>query len=209
MFKHAFIAAAAFALSAPAAFAQRASEAEAFIETNAQEVITLLQAFDNGEADESAVRAELRAKVEEIADTDRISEFVLGRYRRGADEGEIAEFKDVFQNYAISVYERELGNYAGQDLTVDGSVARREDDIIVRTTVTGTNGGDTYQVNWRVLDGDAGFQVVDVEVLGVWLAQNQREQITSLIGNAGGRVSAATDVLRERMQTGEPLGGEG
>jgi phospholipid transport system substrate-binding protein len=207
MFKHAFIAAAAFALSAPAAFAQRASEAEAFIETNAQEVITLLQAFDNGEADESAVRAELRAKVEEIADTDRISEFVLGRYRRGADEAEIAQFKEVFQNYAISVYERELGNYAGQDLTVDGSVARREDDIIVRTTVTG--GSDTYQVNWRVLDGDAGFQVVDVEVLGVWLAQNQREQITSLIGNAGGRISAATDVLRERMQTGEPLGGEG
>jgi phospholipid transport system substrate-binding protein len=206
MFRHALIAAAAFALCVPAAFAQRASEAEAFVETNAQEVITLLQAFDDGEADESAVRAELRAKVEEIADTDRISEFVLGRYRRGADEGEIAEFKAVFQNYAIAVYERELGNYAGQQLTVDGSVARREDDIIVRTTVTGGNGGESYQVNWRVLDGETGFQVVDVEVLGVWLAQNQREQITSLIGNAGGRISAATEVLRERMQTGEPLG---
>jgi phospholipid transport system substrate-binding protein len=141
------------------------------------------------------------------ADPERISVFVRGRYRRGADESEIAEFKEVFQNYAISVYERELGNYAGQELTVDGSVARREDDIIVRTTVTG--GSDTYQVNWRVLDGDAGFQVVDVEVLGVWLAQNQREQITSLIGNAGGRISAATDVLRERMRTGEPLGGDG
>jgi phospholipid transport system substrate-binding protein len=207
MLNRLIIAAAAFALAVPAAFAQRASEAEAFIETNAQEVITLLQAYDTGEADEGAVRADLRAKVEEIADTDRISEFVLGRYRRGADESEIAEFKEVFQNYAISVYERELGNYAGQELTVDGSVARREDDIIVRTTVTG--GSDTYQVNWRVLDGDAGFQVVDVEVLGVWLAQNQREQITSLIGNAGGRISAATDVLRERMRTGEPLGGDG
>lgn len=194
----------AFTLTFAAAQAQDASEAEAFVERNAQEVITLLQSYDDGETDRATVQAELRAKVDELADVDRISEFVLGRYRRGADAAEIAAFKEVFREYAISVYERELGNYAGQDLTVRGSVARRDDDIIVQTTVNG--GDDAYDVNWRVLSSEGGLKVVDVEVMGVWLAQNQREQITSIIGNAGGNISAATDVLSERMRTGEPLG---
>ena len=44
------------------------------------------------------------------------------------------------------------------------------------------------------------MKVLDAQVAGVWLAQTQREQITSVIGNAGGNIQAAIDTLCGRIQ---------
>lgn len=185
---------------APAAAAQNAREAESFVQREAQEVINALQAFHEGELDEDTLKRNFRERVDILADVPRITNFVLGRYRRGADESELEEFRSVFREFAINVYERELGNYAGQTLEVTGSVTRSPDDFIVRSTVRANGDGEDVPVNWRVMSGDQGMRVVDAEVMGVWLAQTQREEITSIIGNARGDISAATRVLRQRTQ---------
>ena len=182
------------------AFAQSASEAEAFVQREAQEVINALQAFRDGELDEATLRRNFRDRVDQLADVPRITGFVLGRFRRGADEAELEEFRTVFREFAINVYERELGNYAGQTLDVTGSVTRAPGDFIVRSTVRARGNGEDVAVNWRVMSGDNGLRVVDAEVMGVWLAQTQREEITSIIGNAGGDISAATRALRQRTR---------
>ncbi|GGB71293.1 MlaC/ttg2D family ABC transporter substrate-binding protein [Glycocaulis alkaliphilus] len=188
-----------FVLSGPVS-AQSASEAEAFVQREAQEVINALQAFHDGELDESTLRRNFRDRVDQLADVPRITGFVLGRFRRGADEAELEEFRTVFREFAINVYERELGNYAGQTLDVTGSVTRAPGDFIVRSTVRARGNGEDVAVNWRVMSGDNGLRVVDAEVMGVWLAQTQREEITSIIGNAGGDISAATRALRQRTR---------
>ncbi|HCY56036.1 MAG TPA: hypothetical protein DF715_11070 [Oceanicaulis sp.] len=180
--------------------AQDAGEAEAFVQREAQQVIDALQAYNQGELDEETLKRNFRERVDILADVPRITNFVLGRYRRGADEAELEEFRGVFREFAINVYERELGNYAGQTLEVTGSVTRAPGDFIVRSTVRANGAGEDVPVNWRVLSGDEGMKVVDAEVLGVWLAQTQREEITSIIGNARGDISAATRALRQRMQ---------
>jgi len=175
-----------------------AAEAEAFVQDNAQDVIDSLRAYRSGERDLDSVQSEFRTRIEALTDVDRVTNFVLGRYRRSGDPDDVAEFREVFREFAISIYESELTSYAGQTLEVTGSVVRTEDDYIIRSVVRGGNG--PIDVNWRVLNTDAGLRVVDVQVERVWLAQTQREQITSIIGDAGGDVSAATAVLRERMQ---------
>jgi len=193
---------AAFALvfTPASADAQSADEAEAFVQREAQEVIDALQAFQDGELDAETLKRNFRERVDILADVPRITNFVLGRYRRGADEAQLDEFRTVFREFAINTYERELGNYAGQTLEVTGSVTRGSGDFIVRSTVRANGSGEDVPVNWRVMSGDDGLKVVDAEVLGVWLAQTQREQITGIIGNAGGDVSAATSALRDRIE---------
>ena len=186
-----------------------AQDAEAFISENAQEVISTLQALEAGETQLEAVREDFRDRVQTLADVDRITNFVLGRYRRTADEAQLQDFRDTFREYAFSVYENELTNYAGQELEVTGSVTRRPGDYIVETEVTGGPDGQTYEVNWRVLENDSGdLQVVDVQVMGIWLAQTQRDQITSVIGNNRGDVSAATELLRSKLEEGDLPGAE-
>ncbi|XBQ16465.1 MAG: ABC transporter substrate-binding protein [Oceanicaulis sp.] len=202
--------AALFLWAAPV-FAQNATaqEAESFVAENAQEVISTLESLEAGELALDQVRADFRDKVQTLADVDRITDFVLGRYRRVAGEDELSAFRDTFREYAFSVYENELQNYAGQTLEVTGSVTRKPGDYVVRSKVTGGPEGREYEVNWRVIENDAGeLQVVDVQVMGIWLAQTQREQITSVIGNAGGDVTAATELLQSKLESGDLPGAE-
>lgn len=178
-----------------------AAQAEAFVQNHASAVIETLQALQEGERELTSVRDEFRARIEELADIDRITNFVLGRYRRTANAAELEAFRVTFRAYAISVYEAELTNYAGQTLTVTGSVVRREGDYVVRSEVTGGPGDRVYEVNWRVLENDHGqLHVLDAEVFGIWLAQTQREQILSIIGNNRGDINAATLALRARLE---------
>jgi phospholipid transport system substrate-binding protein len=190
--------AAVLASTGSAAARQDAQAAEAFVQQNAQDVIDSLRAYRSGERDLDVVKAEFRDRIEALTDVERVTNFVLGRYRRTGDVDDIAEFREVFREFAISIYENELTGYAGQTLEVTGSVQRSEDDYIVRSVVRG--GENPIEVNWRVLETDDGMRVVDVQVERVWLAQTQREQITSIIGDNNGDVSAATRALRERMQ---------
>lgn len=200
MFKSLLIAASLFL----AGFAQNsqdftASDAEQFVEAQARDIISILQDMKSGERDLAAVKQEFRDRIDDLAAVPRITNFVLGRYRRTASEGTLNEFRRVFREFAINVYERELTNYAGQTLDVTGSITRGEDDWIVRSQVTGGPEDKTYEVNWRVLTIDGELKVLDAQVMGVWLAQSQRDQITSVIGNAGGDVNAAIELLRERI----------
>ncbi|WP_440959242.1 phospholipid-binding protein MlaC [Oceanicaulis sp. LC35] len=195
------ISAFALALAAPAALLAQsttAEDAEAFVQTQANQVIETLTELQSGQTDLASVRQDFRNRIDELADVDRISNFVLGRYRRTASEDELAAFRTAFRNYAIGVYESELSAYAGQQLDVTGSVTRNPGDYIVRSRVYGGPEGEEFEVNWRILDTNGDLKAVDVEVLGVWLAQTQREQILSVIGDNGGNVSAATEMLRNR-----------
>jgi phospholipid transport system substrate-binding protein len=190
--------------TAPALAQTGAQDAEAFISQNAHGVITSLQALESGEVQLEAVRDDFRARIQTLADVDRITNFVLGRYRRTASEAQLADFQATFREYAFSVYENELNNYAGQTLDVTRSITRSPGDYIVETEVTGGPEGGTYEVNWRVVENESGgLQVVDVQVMGIWLAQTQRDQIISVIGNARGDVSAATALLRSKLASGE------
>ena len=182
------------------AYAADASQAEDFVETQAQGVITVLQDMRAGEREMAEVKADFRDRINELADVDRITNFVLGRYRRGAEPATLEEFQTVFREFAINVYESELTNYAGQTLEVTGSVTRDENDWVVRSQVSGGPDGEVYEVNWRVQERDGTLKVLDAQVAGVWLAQTQREQITSVIGNAGGNIQAAIDTLCGRIQ---------
>jgi phospholipid transport system substrate-binding protein len=199
------ILAAAALMFSTAAVAQdtTAEDAEAFVQENARSVIETLQALQEGDRDLAEVREEFRSRIDDLADVERITNFVLGRYRRTASEEELADFRETFREYAISVYETELTNYAGQTLTVTGSVTRSPGDYVVRSEVTGGPEGRTYEVNWRVLEEDGELQVLDAQVFGVWLAQTQREQILSIIGNNRGQVSAATEALIDRLDRSE------
>jgi phospholipid transport system substrate-binding protein len=198
--------AAALAIMISSAGAATADQsAEAFVEANANEVLRVL---NDNTVTLPEKKERFRTLVEEIADVPRITRFVLGRYARGLDPREMEAFSSVFRRYAISVYESRLGDYAGETLTVTGSTDRAPGDSIVHTEVTGGSQEQALPVNWRVLTTPEGqHKVVDVEVYGVWLAINQRDEIVSIIQNAGGRVSAATEALQGKLDELELAGG--
>jgi phospholipid transport system substrate-binding protein len=193
----AFVGAAALSIASPALAQSSARDpsAEAFVQTKAQRVISVLANKSMSEAQKKQV---FRQAVDELADVPRITNFVLGKYARTITPEQRARFTPVFRTYAENVYQSRIDDYRGEQLKVTGSVVRKPGDVIVNTVVSGGQLGQPVPVSWRVLGGGANWKVVDVQFKGIWLAITQQQDFVSTIDNAGGNI----DVLTNQLQKG-------
>ena len=173
--------------------AARDAQAEGFVSTQAQRALALLN-------DQSLSRAQKAARfrtfMDQVADVPRITQYVLGKYNRTATPAQKRTFAQVFREYASGVYESRLGDYRGETFRVTGSVVRRPGDVIVSSLVTGGQLREPQTVRWRVVRSGLGWRLVDVEVLGVWLAVAQQQDFTRTVDDAGGNI----DVLIRQLQ---------
>ena len=189
---------AAAAAAQPAARRRaRDLQAEAFVEVQAQKVLSVL-------ADHSLSLAQkqqaFRRLIDQIADVPKITNFVLGKYARTITPAQRAKFNTVFRSYAEAVYQSRIAEFRGETLRVTGSVARAPGDVVVGSVVLG-GGRDPIPVSWRVLGGGAAWKIVDVQIRGIWLAITQQQDFVSTIDNAGGDIGVLIDQLQRNTRT--------
>lgn len=180
--------------------AHAATMEEEFVQTRANEALAILADDRLGQTEKAA---RFRTFVDEATDVPRIARFVLGKYARGADPQKISTFTEVFRNYASGVYEAQLGSYAGEMIKVTGSKIRKPGDAVVLSTISGGQLDDPLAVNWRVRTRDGKITVLDVQVFGIWLALQQRNEITSVLASNGGDIDAASALLRAKTAKGD------
>ena len=190
---------------APAAAVAQASrahgdaEAEAFVQSEANKVLQILNSRGMGL---DAKKQAFRQIIDQVADVPRITNFVLGRYRRSITPEQYSQFSAVFRDYADNVYESRLGQYTGQTLRVTGSTVRQPGDVVVTSEISG-GGGQPSQVSWRVIRGSDGqYRAVDVNVAGVWLAITEQQDFVSTLDNHGGDINVLIGQLRNAKMTG-------
>lgn len=193
----AFVGAATLSIASPALAQSGARDpaAEAFVQTKAQRVISVLANKSMSEAQKKQI---FRQAVDELADVPRITNFVLGKYARTITPEQRARFTPVFRTYAENVYQSRIDDYRGEQLKVTGSVVRKPGDVIVNTVVAGGQLSQPVPVSWRVLNNGGTWKVVDVQFKGIWLAITQQQDFVSTIDNAGGNI----DVLTNQLQKG-------
>ena len=189
---------AAAAAAQPAARRRaRDPQAEAFVEVQAQKVLSVL-------ADRSLSLAQkqqaFRRLIDQIADVPKITNFVLGKYARTITPAQRAKFNTVFRSYAEAVYQSRIAEFRGETLRVTGSVARAAGDVVVGSIILGS-GRDPIPVSWRVLGGGAAWKIVDVQIRGIWLAITQQQDFVSTIDNAGGDIGVLIDQLQRNTRT--------
>ena len=166
------------------------AKTEAFVEENANEVLEAL----NDPSLSREERTELFSEyMEEFADFNAVSRFVIGRYANRFTPQELSRFQSAFRNYALAVYENELDAYRGEQVVVDRSIDRTANDSIVDTRIPRADGQE-MNVRWRVLKRNGEYQVVDValNVNGnlIWLAIEQQAQFLSLLDRTNGSADA-------------------
>lgn len=179
---------------APAAMAGPVQEA--FVRDNAAKGLAILNDKTISETERSA---EFGKFIDDVTNEKLISRFVLGKYARGLPDNEMSAFRSAFSAWAKSIYQGQLSKYGGESFKVEGSVDRNADDSVVTTEISGGALEKPLQVRWRVLTRDGETRIVDLEAFGVWLAIQQRGEITSYIANHGGSVPAATKMLQDKM----------
>ena len=194
------LAASAMLATPTVALAQREgrdAQAEAFVQTEASQAITIL---NDASLPTATKKQAFRALVDQVADVPRITDYVLGKYNRTIAPPQKQAFAAVFRDFADNVYESRLGQYHGENLKVTGSVVRRPGDVVVASQIVGGARRQPVVVQWRVLKGDDGrWRAVDVEVSGVWLAITQQQDFVSTIDNAGGNIDVLIRQLRQQV----------
>ncbi len=191
---------AATSLAGPAAAQSqrgpRDAQAEAFVQNEASQVITIL---GDKSLSLAVKKQRFRAMIDQVADVPRVSSYVLGKYNRTITPQQKQEFAAAFREFANGVYESRLGQYKGESVRVTGSIVRRPGDVIVSSQIVGGGRARPVQVSWRVLKNDDGrWRAVDVEVAGVWLAITQQQDFVSTIDNAGGNIDVLIRQLRSQ-----------
>lgn len=177
--------------------ASAATPAEAFIADNIQKGLTILNDRQLSEADRADRFQQLLLG---LANTKRIAAFTLGQYVRTAPQADLDEFAAAFQDYSIAVYRSYLSKYAGQSLKVTGSSQRAPDDFIVTTVMVDPNdrsGQRPLEVDFRVRTDSGKPELIDISVLGIWLALSQRDQFVAFLAQNKGDVKALTAHMRQ------------
>ena len=190
------LALAAVVAAAPAAFADKKSEA--YVEAHANEVLRVLN--DKSLSPEQR-GAKFSTYMHEFAHMPSIARRVLGVEGRSLSEADFNKFYKAFETYAIETYETHLDPFRGEEITVTGS---RDEDArrsMVSSVVKSSQTGKDTKVYWDVLMSQDGknYRVRDVgiDINGsvLWLAQDQQAQFESFLGRNNGDV----DKLIERI----------
>jgi phospholipid transport system substrate-binding protein len=137
-------------------------------------------------------RLKFREFITQYADIRKTAMFTLGNYRRTANEADVEGFVRAFQDYATAVYESRLDQYKGQTLKVVGSVDNKPGDVTVNTIVVDPNAREPLRVGFRLLGGGGNYRFVDVQVAGIWLSVDQRDQFAAFLSQHGGSVPSLT-----------------
>jgi phospholipid transport system substrate-binding protein len=200
----AMVAGVATSAAAQAGRQHAAPGAEAFVQSEANKALVILR---DPSMSVSVKKQEFYSFINQVADVPKITDFVLGRYRRSLTPAQYSAFAEAFRTYADSVYETRLSDYHGQGLQVTGSIARSPTDVVVTSVITGAGAsGASSVVNWRVLRGDDGsWRVVDVQAQGVWLAIVEQQDFTSTLANHNGDIAVLIRQLQADAARGAPM----
>ena len=195
----------ALLLGSAAAPAQTAASAVAS-EPQAPDVLVrqvTSQVLDTAKRDK-AIQAGDTRRILQLIDTmilphidfDRMTASAAGRYWRQATPDQRARLQTEFKTLLIRTYAGALSQV--RDQTVDSKPLRArpgDTDVVVRTEVR--TKGDPIIINYRMLRGDdAHWKIVDVNVAGIWLVDNYRNEFAQQI--AAGGIDGLIAKLAER-----------
>ncbi len=146
-------------------------------------------------------RAKFREFILAYADARKTAMFTLGNYRRSASDGDIEAFVKAFTDFATAVYESRLDQYKGQTLKVTGSIDNKPGDVTVNMVVVDPGVRDPLRVAFRLLGANGAYRFVDVQVAGIWLSVEQRDQFASYLSQNGGSVPKLTAHLNSQARS--------
>jgi phospholipid transport system substrate-binding protein len=190
-----FVAGLAIAATASAALAQAAAP-DALIKQVSTEVIDTIKAdktLQNG--DVSKIVALVDSKVMPHVNFQRMTASAVGRNWRTATPEQQKRLQEEFKTLLVRTYAGALTQVKDQAVQLKPMRAAAEDaEVVVRTEVKGK--GEPIQLDYRLEKADGGWRIYDVNVLGVWLVEQYRNQFAQDI-NAGG-IDGLISKLAER-----------
>jgi len=194
------LAAAALAAGHPASAAEPVSRAEmapdALVQSVSSEVLEKIRndpALHKGDVER--LQKLIDEKVAPYVDFERMTRLSVGRGWRAATEEQRQALMREFRTLLVRTYSGALSRVTDHQIKMRPFKAQPADtDVVVRTQVA-PSVGDPIQLDYRLEKTDAGWKIYDVNILGVSLVENFRNEFVSEINQNGvdGLIKALAD----------------
>lgn len=114
----------------------------------------------------------------------RMTASAVGRFWRQATPEQQKRLQDEFKTLLVRTYAGALTQVKDQTIALRPLRASAEDtEVVVRTEIRGK--GDPIQLDYRLEKVGAAWTIYDVNVLGIWLADQYRNSFAQEIGANG------------------------
>ncbi|MGB5093032.1 MAG: ABC transporter substrate-binding protein [Parvibaculum sp.] len=170
--------------------------ARQFVKETSEQALSIIgdKSIDQGTR-EAQFTALLRAK----ADMKRIAAFALGQFIRLPTPEQKTEYLGLVENFVVKVYLTRLADYSDEKLIITDTEAKGTKEVIVKSKIEFTNGREPVTVDWWLLKDGGSYRIFDVNVVGIWLAQEQRSTFTSVINSNNGDFNALLNHLKTQI----------
>lgn len=124
------------------------------------------------------------AKVMPHVNFQRMTASAVGRFWRQATPEQQAKLQAEFKTLLVRTYAGALTQVKDQTIGLKPLRAQPTDtEVVVRTEIRGK--GDAIQLDYRLEKAGADWKIYDVNVLGIWLADQYRNSFAQEIGANG------------------------
>lgn len=147
--------------------------------------------------------AEINRLVDEYVlpyvDLEKTTRLAAGRYWRQASATQQKDLVQAFKGTLIRTYSGALANFdpASQLKTLPFRGDPKADDVVVRSVLSQGN-GPSVGIDYRLEKTAEGWKIYDLNVEGIWLIQNYRNQFAQQISQNG--VQGLIDALNQKNQ---------
>ena len=143
------------------------------------------------------------AKVMPHVNFQRMTSSAVGRFWRQATPDQQQRLQDEFKTLLVRTYAGALTQVKDQSIALRPLRASEADtEVVVRTEIRGK--GDPIQLDYRLEKISGVWKIYDVNVLGIWLADQYRNSFAQEIGANGidGLIKALADRNLKAGQAG-------
>lgn len=140
----------------------------------------------------------------ENLDLNKIGQFVLGRYWRGATAEQRKDFINVYRELNIKTWSARFDEFKGKKFVFEGTSSlnskNSQNQVFVNTSVPMDNAAPA-KVVWRVEEKGGKYKVVDIIIENVSLAISARNEYTSYIQKSPDGLNGLIKSLQVKLKT--------
>jgi phospholipid transport system substrate-binding protein len=133
----------------------------------------------SGKEQREVRRNKIMAIVGKGFDFEQMSKLVLGRTWKKIDNQQREYFEQLFTKLLENAYIGKLEGYTGQEIIYKDERIKGKKAAV--STVVQSKGTPPLPVNYVMIEASSGWQVYDINIEGVSLLRNYREQFKSIL----------------------------
>jgi len=152
-----------------------------FIQNMGDEIINTAK---NNKLKDKQKRQKIIEIIDNAIDAKWIARFVLGKHYKTANEEQRKLFMSYYRDFMINTYGPKFNNYDGKKFNTN-SVEKQNNFYLVKSEFIPKNSNTTIFFDFRVIEVEGKFLIVDFIAEGISLIETQRSEFNSSINQDG------------------------